>query len=136
VTQRSVHSSGNTTTPSAPVPAGLAPRFGALLVDWILCVLAAGLFSHPTRDAWAPNLVLIVEYAFFLGLFGQTPGMWLARIRCVSAATGHPVGVPRAALRALLLCLVIPPLIMDGERRGWHDKAAGSIVLAGRRVGG
>ncbi len=98
----------------------------------MLCVLAAGLFSHPTRDAWAPSVVLIVEYALFIGFFGQTPGMWLTRIRCVSAATGGPIGVARAALRGLLLCLLVPALIMDGERRGLHDRASGSIVLAGR----
>jgi uncharacterized RDD family membrane protein YckC len=118
--------------PDSPVPASLPTRFGALLVDWILCVLAAGLFSHPARQAWGPSLVLIAEYAFFIGLFGQTLGMWLTRIRCVSATTGGPIGLPRAALRGLLLTLLIPALIMDSERRGLHDRAAGSIVLAGR----
>jgi uncharacterized RDD family membrane protein YckC len=104
-------------------------------VDWILCVLAAGLFSHPTRDAWGPSVVLILEYAFFLGRFGQTPGMWLTRIRCVSVATGGPIGIPRAALRGLLLSLLVPALVMDGQRRGLHDRASGSIVLAGRTAG-
>ncbi|HKT05203.1 MAG TPA: RDD family protein [Rugosimonospora sp.] len=130
--QQSTRPTGDTTTPTPPAPAGLAPRFGALLVDWILCVLAAGLFSHPSREAWTPSLVLIAEYAFFIGVFGQTPGMWLARIRCVSVTTEAAVGIPRAALRGLLLTLLVPPLVMDGARRGWHDKAAGTIVLAGR----
>jgi uncharacterized RDD family membrane protein YckC len=106
-----------------------------LLVDWILCVLAAGLFSRPGRDPWAPPVVLVVEYAFLVGFFGQTPGMWLARIRCVSARTGAPVGVLWAAFRGLLLCLLVPALIMDGAHRGLHDRAAGSIVLAGQHAG-
>jgi uncharacterized RDD family membrane protein YckC len=132
VAQQSAHSTGNTTTPDPPQPAGLGSRFGALLVDWILCLLAAGLFSHPAREAWGPSVVLIAEYGFFLGLFGYTPGMWLARIRCVSATTGGPIGIPRAILRGVLLCLLVPALIMNGERRGLHDRASGSIVLAGR----
>jgi uncharacterized RDD family membrane protein YckC len=132
VAQQSASSPANTTTPQPPVPATLAARFGALLVDWILCVLAAGLFSHPTREAWGPSLVLIVEYAIFVGLFAQTPGMWLARIRCVSVADGGRIGLFRAALRGALLCLLIPALIMDQQRRGWHDKAAASIMVAGR----
>lgn len=132
VAQQSAHSTGNTTTPQGPVPAGLAPRFGALLIDWILCVLAAGLFSQPARDPWAAPLVLVVEYGFFLGLFGQTPGMWLTRIRCVRVDSGRALGIPRAVLRGLLLCLLVPALIMDVERRGLHDRVAGSIVLAGR----
>jgi uncharacterized RDD family membrane protein YckC len=112
-------------------PASLARRFGALLVDWLLCVLAAGLFADPRRDAWAAPLVLAGEYAFFLGLFAMTPGMWLVRIRCVAVEDGGRLGVPRAALRGLLLCLLVPALIMvDG--RGLHDRAAGSVVLDGR----
>jgi uncharacterized RDD family membrane protein YckC len=55
--------------------------------------------------------------------------MWLTRIRCVSVATGRPIGAPRAALRGLLLSLLVPALIMDGQRRGLHDRAAGSIVV-------
>jgi uncharacterized RDD family membrane protein YckC len=103
-------------------------------VDWVLCSLIAGFFGR-LPSPWPP-VVLIVEYAFFVGLFGQTPGMRMARIQCVSFAVAASaagigvIGVPRAALRALLLCLVVPGLIMDKNRRGLHDRAAGSVVLS------
>jgi uncharacterized RDD family membrane protein YckC len=126
-------------TPEADQPAPARPslsrRFLALLVDWLLCLLIAGLFADPRRVAWPPVAVLILEYAFFVGLFRQTPGMWLLRIRCVSVADGAPIGVLRGALRGLLLALVLPALIMDRDGRGLHDRAAGSIVLAGRPEG-
>ena len=114
-----------------PHPAELRRRFAALLVDWVLCLLTAGFFAPLQHNPWPPAVV-VVEYAFFIGLFGQTPGMRLARIRCVPyGGTGAGViGVPRAALRGLLLCLIIPGLIMDDQRRGLHDRAAGSIVLS------
>jgi uncharacterized RDD family membrane protein YckC len=32
-------------------------------------------------------------------------------------------------LRALLLCLVLPAVVYDKDRRGIHDLAAGTIVL-------
>jgi uncharacterized RDD family membrane protein YckC len=116
-----------------PVQAGVPPtllrRFGALMVDWILCVLVSGSFADPRRDGWPPVLALIIEYAFFLGLFAQTPGMWVARIRCVSVVDGGRLGVFRAALRGALLALVIPALIMDKQRRGLHDRVTGSIIL-------
>jgi len=111
------------------VPAPLIRRFGALLLDWILCVLVSGIFADPLRGGWPPVAVLIVEYAFFLGLFGQTPGMWVTRISCLSFADGRPIGVPRALLRGVLLALVVPALIMDGDKRGLHDRAAGSVVV-------
>lgn len=111
-------------------PAPLVRRFGALVLDWILAVLASGLFADLRTAGWPPVAVLILMYGFFLGLFGQTPGMYLTRLRCVSVADARPVGVPRALLRGLLLALVIPALIMDDRRRGLHDRAAGTIVLA------
>ena len=110
-------------------PPGLVPRFGALIVDWALCVLVAGFFGDPVRQGWPPVLALIVEYGFFIGLFAQTPGMWLTRLKCVSFTDGGRIGVVRAALRGALLCLAIPALIMDERRRGLHDRAAGSIVV-------
>lgn len=107
----------------------LAKRFGALFVDWILCLLVSGFFVDLRAATWEPLAVLVAEYALFIGVFTQTPGMRIAKIRCVDAVTGRPIGVPRAALRGLLLCLVIPGLIMDRERRGLHDKAARSVIV-------
>jgi uncharacterized RDD family membrane protein YckC len=115
--------------PAAEVPS-LLRRTAALVIDWLLCVLIAGVFADPVRSGWPPVVVLIAEYAFFLGLFAQTPGMWLARIRCVSDTDGGRIGVPRAFLRGLLLALVIPPLVMDERRRGLHDRAADSVIVA------
>lgn len=110
-------------------PAPLVRRFGALLIDWILCLLVSGLFARPLTQGWAPVIVLIAEYAFFLGLFGQTPGMRLTQLRCVGVLDRKPVGIPRAFVRAVLLALVVPALIMDADRRGLHDRAAGTIVV-------
>lgn len=111
-------------------PPSLARRFGALVVDWVLCLLVSNFFGNPLRDGWPPVLMLIVEYAFFIGLFAQTPGMALVRLRCVSYADGGRIGVLRALLRGVLLCLLVPPLVMDGNRRGLHDRLAGSVVVA------
>lgn len=117
------------TDASLPAVPSLARRFGALLLDWLLCVLAAGVFADPMRqDGWAPVVVLIAVYMFFVGLFGQTPGMRLAKITCLGADTGQPVGLIKGALRGTLLALVVPALIMDSERRGLHDRLAGTMI--------
>ncbi|MEJ3745321.1 RDD family protein [Actinomycetes bacterium KLBMP 9797] len=111
-------------------PASLGRRFGALVVDWVLCLLVSNFFGDPVRDGWPPVAVLIAEYAFFIGLFAQTPGMAVTRVRCVSFADGGRIGIVRALVRGVLLALVVPALIMDDRRRGLHDKAAGSIVVS------
>jgi uncharacterized RDD family membrane protein YckC len=113
--------------------AGFGRRFGGLLIDWALCTLVASLLVDDLRaNPWPQLGVFVLVHALFVGLFGQTPGMWLARIRCVSIADGGAVGLPRAALRAILLALVIPAVISDGDGRGLHDRAAHSIMI--RRV--
>jgi uncharacterized RDD family membrane protein YckC len=109
----------------------LARRFGALMVDWLLAVvLSLTFFADPRVNPLPAMLIFIVGYAFSAGLTGQTPGMWAARIRCVSAADGRPIGIPRAALRGLLRYLVIPVMIMDADRRGLHDRLVGSVIVA------
>ncbi|MFI6128978.1 RDD family protein [Micromonospora sp. NPDC051141] len=126
-----------TDTAAAPVPPATDPaftppslgrRFGALIIDWVLCLMVARSFADPVRDGWPPVLVLILEYGFFLGLFAQTPGMYLTRLRCVAWADGGRIGLVRALLRGLLLALVVPALIMDQHRRGLHDRLTGAVV--------
>ncbi|BCJ45174.1 hypothetical protein GCM10010168_69750 [Actinoplanes ianthinogenes] len=112
-----------------PEPAGGGPRLIALLIDWVLCLLVASLYASPSRVAWPPVVLLILINTIFLGLFGQTPGMRLVRIRCVSFTDGGAIGLGRGLVRAVLLALLIPALIADGDGRGVHDRAAGSIVV-------
>lgn len=104
-------------------------RFAALLIDWALCLVIASFYADPRVVAWPPVLVLILFNALFIGVFGRTLGMTLARLRAVSAVDGGAIGIPRGLLRGLLLALVVPAVIMDGDRRGLHDRAAGSIVV-------
>ncbi|WP_433829068.1 RDD family protein [Actinoplanes sp. CA-015351] len=115
-------------TPAGLAPAGLGPRLAAIVVDWVLCLLIASIFASPAEVAWPPVLILVVANTFFLGLFGQTPGMRLARIRCASYPDGGVIGLRRGLIRGVLLGLFIPAMIMDGQGRGLHDRAAGSIV--------
>lgn len=131
MTQPSAEPAAVTDGDPAPWPlASLKRRFGALVVDWLLCMLIAGFFGPLTGSIW-PSVVLVAEYAFFVGLFGQTPGMRVASIRCAPVTGTGVIGVPRAALRGLLLALVIPGLIMDRHQRGLHDRAVGSVMVAG-----
>ncbi|WP_239164123.1 RDD family protein [Actinoplanes palleronii] len=119
-------------TPAAPAhlePAGGGQRLIALLIDWILCLLVASLYASPYQVQWPPVALLIVVNTVFIGLFAETPGMRLARIRCVGHPDGGRIGLLRGLYRALLLALLIPALIADDRGRGLHDRVAGSIVI-------
>ncbi|MBQ0905207.1 RDD family protein [Micromonospora sp. U21] len=104
-------------------------RFGALIIDWVLCLLVANIFADPVRDGWAPVLVLILLYGFFLGLFAQTPGMYITKVRCVNWHHGGRIGLLRGLARGLLLALVVPALIMDEHRRGLHDRLTDAVIV-------
>ncbi|MFF3905155.1 RDD family protein [Streptomyces sp. NPDC001848] len=106
-------------------------RFGALAVDWGLCVLIAyGLITHgyaPATSNWA-LLVFFVLGVLTVGTVGFTPGKRLFGLRVVALATGR-VSPLRAVLRTVLLCLAIPPLIWDRDGRGLHDRMAGTVEV-------
>jgi|SRR5215207_3063565 len=111
--------------------AGFGRRLAALVIDCTLSVLVATVFTRPEPPKLWSAFVLFVAYTFFVGVFGQTPGMRLLGIGVVRVIDSKPIGIPRAALRALLLQLVLPAAVMDSDGRGWHDRAAGSVVVRG-----
>ena len=121
-------------TPAAYNPAevhlaGFGRRFGALLIDWALCLVVASFYANPQAVPWPPVVVLIVLNTVLIGLFGRTPGMTLAGIRCISIDDGGAIGLGKGLIRAILLALLVPAVIMDASRRGYHDRAAGSVVV-------
>jgi len=114
--------------------AGWGRRIAALFVDWFAClamfsVLAAQAeWSSPTGRSLGPIVVLFVEMSLLVGLLGTSLGHRLLGLR-VARLDGRPVGLARAMLRAALLCLVIPAVIYDKDRRGLHDLAVGTAVV-------
>jgi uncharacterized RDD family membrane protein YckC len=109
--------------------ASFGRRLAALAIDWALCTLVASLFADLRTNPWPQLIVFVLMHAFFVGLFGQTPGMAVVRIRCVSIVDGGAIGLPRALVRAVLLALFIPAVISDGDGRGLHDRAAKSVMV-------
>jgi uncharacterized RDD family membrane protein YckC len=126
VTQNATASEPDTHDEREPL-VSLGRRLSALVIDWMLCLFASGLLGGATRP-WVAPTILVIEYGFFIGFFAQTPGMFVARIRCVEHRTGAPIGILRSLLRGLLLALLVPALIMDRAQRGLHDRAAGSVI--------
>ena len=117
--------------------AGFGRRLAALTVDWLLGYLIAGLFAGPDalgspNFSWTVLGVWFVLTAVAVAAFGITPGHGRARDPGGVAAVGRWSGVPRAVLRTALLALVLPALVRDADGRGWHDRAARTIVVRTR----
>ncbi len=113
--------------------AGFGRRVVALTIDWLACVLVANLFSSGQPPAFLPLVIFFVEVTLLTALTGSSFGQRILGIRVVSLAHGR-LDPARSALRTLLLCLVVPPLVFDRDQRGLHDKAAGSVAVRMGRI--
>lgn len=115
--------------PGAVAPLGR--RFGAIFVDWALCMLIAyGLFARGDQQAagnWALGVFLVLS-VLTVGTIGCTPGKRLLRIKVV-AEDGGRLGSGRVLVRSVLLCLVIPALVWDRDGRGLHDRLARAVQI-------
>lgn len=125
--------------------AGSVAPFGrrllAILVDWVLCqLIAMAVFGLEWgqvggTDAFYPLLLLLVENTVLVATLGTTVGHRLLGVQVVdvrAVADAVPPNLGRSLVRAVLLCLFVPALVMDSHGRGLHDRAAGTIVVRGR----
>jgi uncharacterized RDD family membrane protein YckC len=117
--------------------AGFGRRFGALTIDWFLGYLIALLVAgtDPLADPYFNWYVLGVWFlltAAPVAIFGASAGMTVLGIRVASIDRSAVIGLPRALLRTALIAVVAPPLIRDADGRGWHDRAARTIVIRSR----
>jgi len=120
--------------------AGLGRRLLGFVVDCVVAALITSPFVHvhltsPSATQSASYWSLLTWFVITVigtGFFGVTPGMALVGIR-VAPLEGRPMlGLWRAVIRAILVMLIVPAVIWDVDRRGLHDRAAGTIVLAAR----
>ncbi len=115
-----------------------------MAVDWLLS-LAVSSVLFPAADAGAIGLlagaplatlaVFGVSTAVLVALLGHTighrlVGVGVVRLRDVAGtARQRPPGLVAAVVRTALLCLVIPAAVWDGDGRGLHDVAAGTVLV-------
>lgn len=115
-------------------PGSIAPlgrRFGALFIDWAVCmVIAYGLLAGGDRQAagnWALGIFLVMSL-LTVGTVGSTPGKRILGLRVI-AEDGGRLGVVRVVLRSVLLLLVIPAIVWDRDSRGLHDRLARAVQV-------
>lgn len=114
---------------------GFGPRLGAFLIDGMVANLIAGIpYLFGTR--YSPGTRGLVVYAAFLlqelalvAVTGQTFGMRLMGLRVIRVSDRGLQSFRWVLARTVLLGLLVPALIWDRDRRGVHDKAAGTVVV-------
>lgn len=110
-------------------------RLVALFIDWFVALAIASIFvggaawTGEGAGLWAPLVALAVYLTLLDGLLGYSIGRRIMSLALIRIDSRRPVGIPRALLRSVLLCLAIPALINTPDRRGLHDLAAGTVVV-------
>lgn len=105
-------------------------RLGAIAIDWAIALVISHAFFGD--DSWATLLIFGGMQALLVGTLGYTFGhrvLGLKVIRLGQSVENGYVGLPKAFVRAILLCLVIPVAVWDADNRGLHDKAAGTVLV-------
>jgi uncharacterized RDD family membrane protein YckC len=114
-------------------------RIGALFIDWFTASVVVLVIARGTSP-WTPGspaqLWPLVAWAVIVwlstGLTGASPGQHLLNLRVIRLDR-NPVGLWNGLVRTLLIALVVPPLVADDDRRGWHELAVGTVVVNGPR---
>ncbi|MDN5888854.1 MAG: RDD family protein [Yaniella sp.] len=101
-------------------------RIGAVFIDWFVAS-GIGMIIEPDNQ-WVVLATFLFLHFVLLWLFGTTLGKRVFRIQVVQLG-GAPIKLYQAAIRAILLCLVIPVLVIDGDSRGLHEKLAGTVEI-------
>ncbi|GAC1402893.1 MAG: RDD family protein [Mycobacterium sp.] len=114
--------------------ARMGRRIAALFVDWMIAYgLAALAMSFGLVSMAALSTAVLVIWfvlgAVSLRLFGFTPGQFALGLMVVPVDGREHVGIGRAAVRGLLIAVVIPPLITDADLRGLQDKVTNTAVV-------
>lgn len=129
-------------------------RLAALLYDsllllalWfttaaVLLAASGGRLSQPDRPSWLligeQASLLVVTFLFWAGFWthgGQTLGMRAWRLKLVGM-DGGTISWPQATRRCLAALLSLAPfglgylwILVDPQRRAWHDRLSGTRVV-------
>ncbi len=132
----------------------LARRVVAYVVDSVVPGVATLLVDLGARDggdgANVPlvviGVVVLLAWAALcwqqLAVKAASPGMRLLKLQLVGFFDGRPVGWSRVLLRWLVfavlsatgigLLLLIASVLVSPRHQGWHDRAAGAVVIVER----
>ena len=108
--------------------AGFGARLAAFAVDALLCAALA--WGVAGDQVWTTP-IFGLEVLVLTALGGASAGQRVRGLQVVRL-DGRPVVVAHAALRTVLLLLLIPALIWDRDGRGLHDKAAATVLVHAR----
>ena len=113
---------------------GFGRRLGALVVDWLACVVLVRLFvpgiTYGTPDSSLVTMgFFLAELTLFTWVTGASFGQRLLGLAVVRLDGGGGLGLLGSFLRSAQVCLLVPAVVWDRDGRGLHDRSLGTAVV-------
>lgn len=129
-------SSDQSSATSGSQAAGLGRRAVALGLDWLLAIgisrVAMSDVPYGSPDSSLGILGIFAGQVILLTwLTSASFGQRIMGLR-VQRLWGGRLSLWRVTIRTLLICLVIPAVVIDGNGRGLQDRAVSSVVIRRR----
>lgn len=109
--------------------ASMGARVGAFVVDIVLSALVAWWITAPDAPRNTSLVVWAVMTVITVAAFGITPGQAALGIRVVPLGQDRSFVGLWAIPRTVLIFLIVPPLVLDANGRGLHDRLCRTVVL-------
>jgi len=119
--------------PSLLPDASLGRRFLALIIDWTMSRLIAGLLTPYLfiKSDFNTLIIFYLEVALFTILFQASAGQRIMAVKVVNYPDQSRVNAKRILLRTLLICLVLPA-VFTKDGRALHDHFTNSQTVRER----
>jgi uncharacterized RDD family membrane protein YckC len=91
-------------------------------------LFGSGVLTGSGWRAWMILTAFFVQSTLLSWLAGGSFGQLVCRLAVVRLDR-TPLGIVRAVLRAALVSLALPALVIGPDRRGLQDLAAGTVVI-------
>lgn len=113
--------------------ASLGRRFLALIIDWTMSRLIAGLLTPYLfiKSDFNTLIIFYLEVALFTILFQASAGQRIMAVKVVNYPDQSRVNAKRILLRTLLICLVLPA-VFTKDGRALHDHFTNSQTVRER----
>ncbi|TDE13475.1 RDD family protein [Jiangella asiatica] len=116
-------------------PGSWPRRIAALFLDWLAANLIAfvvtgggEVWDASSGLVWVPLICWYVQVVVTTVLAGGSLGQLLVGLR-VAHLGGRRINLLIAAVRTLMIALIIPPLVFTRDGRGLHDLASNTVVV-------
>lgn len=110
-----------------------------VLLIYVIIILTKKIFGDAVWSLDAAPQDLFILFGYFVlptGLFGRTPGKWVAGMRVVDLEGRNPgvaLAIPREMVGRFVATIAagigLAWIVFDPKRQGWHDKIAGTLVI-------